>query len=133
MKIYMGYRGLDGPRVRVFETDGASASRALEMRWDLWNHSPDGPEWGYGGSGPAQLALAILADVLANDRAAVKLHQAYKRAVIGCLNRLCWLVYESDVLEWAARELGTELEFDPDSWKKREPSGDQGHSQGGEA
>ncbi len=24
------------------------------------NHSPDGFNWGYGGSGPAQLALAIL-------------------------------------------------------------------------
>ena len=28
----------------------------------LHNHSPDGFEWGYGGSGPAQLALAILLD-----------------------------------------------------------------------
>ena len=25
----------------------------------VWNHSPDGFNWGYGGSGPAQLALAI--------------------------------------------------------------------------
>ena len=26
----------------------------------LRSHSPPGPAWGYGGSGPAQLALAIL-------------------------------------------------------------------------
>ena len=26
----------------------------------VYNHSPDGFAWGYGGSGPAQLALAIL-------------------------------------------------------------------------
>jgi len=26
----------------------------------VWNHSPDGFNWGYGGSGPAQLALAIM-------------------------------------------------------------------------
>lgn len=26
----------------------------------IWNHSPDGFNWGYGGSGPAQLALAIV-------------------------------------------------------------------------
>jgi hypothetical protein len=26
----------------------------------VWNHSPDGFNWGYGGSGPAQLALAIV-------------------------------------------------------------------------
>ncbi len=25
-----------------------------------YNHSPDGFNWGYGGSGPAQLALAIM-------------------------------------------------------------------------
>jgi len=25
----------------------------------VWNHSPDGFNWGYGGSGPAQLSLAI--------------------------------------------------------------------------
>jgi hypothetical protein len=28
----------------------------------LRNHSPDGFNWGYGGSGPAQLALAIMLD-----------------------------------------------------------------------
>jgi len=26
----------------------------------VWNHSPDGFNWGYGGSGPAQLALALV-------------------------------------------------------------------------
>lgn len=26
----------------------------------IYNHSPDGFNWGYGGSGPAQLALAIM-------------------------------------------------------------------------
>ena len=26
----------------------------------VYNHSPDGFNWGYGGSGPAQLALALL-------------------------------------------------------------------------
>lgn len=33
--------------------------RALDPRFDLRFHSPDGFEWGYGGSGPAQLALAL--------------------------------------------------------------------------
>ena len=27
------------------------------------NHSPDGFAWGYGGSGPAQLALAVMLEV----------------------------------------------------------------------
>jgi len=34
---------------------------ALAPRHDLRNHSPTGFSWGYGGSGVAQLALAVLA------------------------------------------------------------------------
>src|SRR5207245_2139417 len=54
----------------------------LDPRLDLWNHSPTGFEWGYGGSGPAQLALALLADHLGDDDQAVNLHQDFKRTVI---------------------------------------------------
>jgi hypothetical protein len=50
----------------------------LDPRLDLWNHSPTGFEWGYCGSGPAQLALAILADFLGDDASAVALHQEFK-------------------------------------------------------
>jgi hypothetical protein len=52
-----------------------SLNRPLPMRLDLWNHSPTGFEFGYGGSGPAQLALAILADCC-GDELAVTYHQA---------------------------------------------------------
>ena len=47
--------------------------RRLNPRLDLWNHSPTGFEWGYCGSGPAQLALAILADHCGNDKQGVQL------------------------------------------------------------
>jgi hypothetical protein len=53
----------------------------IPLRLDLWNHSPTGFEFGYGGSGPAQLALAILADCCGDDLA-VTHHQAFKWAVI---------------------------------------------------
>lgn len=33
------------------------------------NHSPDGFNWGYGGSGPAQLALAICLEIMPRDEA----------------------------------------------------------------
>ncbi|MGA2536683.1 MAG: DUF6166 domain-containing protein [Terracidiphilus sp.] len=55
--------------------------RPLPLRLDLWNHSPTGFEFGYGGSGPAQLALAILADCC-GDELAIVFHQAFKREVI---------------------------------------------------
>jgi hypothetical protein len=51
----------------------------LELRPSLrlWNHSPTGFAWGYAGSGPAQLALAILLQF--TDRfTAVRLHQQFK-------------------------------------------------------
>lgn len=41
------------------------------------NHSPDGFNWGYGGSGPAQLALAILLKVT-DSHTADLLHQRFK-------------------------------------------------------
>ena len=33
----------------------------------VYNHSPDGFNWGYGGSGPAQLALAIMLELELTD------------------------------------------------------------------
>jgi hypothetical protein len=57
----------------------------LDLRLDLENHSPTGFECGYEGSGPAQLALAIVADALEDDDRAVKVHQGYKFAVIARL------------------------------------------------
>ena len=49
----------------------------------VYNHSPDGFNWGYGGSGPAQLALAIL--LLLNPEIAKNYYQQFKRKVIAQL------------------------------------------------
>ena len=83
MKTYQGRREGYATLVRV---DG----RPLNPRLDLWNHSPTGFEWGYGGSGPAQLALALLADHLGDDHEAVVLHQEFKRVVVAFLDRRGW-------------------------------------------
>lgn len=53
----------------------------------LRNHSHDGFEWGYGGSGPAQLALAILLDCLGDEDEALQRYQAFKFAHLGALGR----------------------------------------------
>jgi len=43
----------------------------------VWSHSPDGFNAGYAGSGPAQLALAILMK-FTNNKTAMRLHQEFK-------------------------------------------------------
>ena len=64
-RVYRGFTTPDGER-RVTVTSGGVA-RPLDPRLDLRNHSPTGLNWAYGGSGPAQLALALLADALGPD------------------------------------------------------------------
>jgi hypothetical protein len=55
------YKGKRDPADRLGETTVTVDGKPLPLRLDLRNHSPTGFEWGYTGSGPAQLALAILA------------------------------------------------------------------------
>ena len=66
-KVYRGDRTIDGIQVTV---DGAP----LPERLDLKAISRDGFEWSYEGPPPAQLALALLADHLGDDRRALALH-----------------------------------------------------------
>ena len=51
----------------------------------------------YGGSGPAQLALALLADHLADDEQAVRLHQKFKFAVIVKLPKRDWTLTSEQI------------------------------------
>ncbi len=91
MRTYRGWRDMDYPRVEV---DGYP----LPPRFDLAMHSPDGFEWGYGGSGPAQLALAILADHCGSDEGrALRYYQAFKRAVIANLPEDEWQITSAEV------------------------------------
>ena len=90
MKRYEGIR--QGYAVTV-TVDG----RRLNPRRDLWNHSPSGFEWGYGGSGPAQLALAILADHLGDDQEALNFYQRFKWAVIAELPGRGWTLSSRDI------------------------------------
>jgi hypothetical protein len=103
MKTYEGTRSVDG-RALVRVIQPGHKARKLSPRFDLFNHSPSGFEWGYGGSGPAQLALAILADALGDDERAVRLHQQFKFAVIARLaTDLSWSLSINAVLDFVAR------------------------------
>lgn len=89
MKVYEGGRSLDGAVVTV---DG----KKLPPRFDLKKLSPAGYEWTYEGAGPAQLALALLADHLGDDQKAVALHEPFMRAVIAELDN-AWRLTSADI------------------------------------
>jgi hypothetical protein len=79
----------------------SEGNRPLDPRYDLANHSPDGFQCGYGGSGPAQLALAILADALDDDEKALNLYQKFKAEIISKLDpELGWTLSVEFVESW---------------------------------
>ena len=78
MKAYTGIRTPYGALVTTPE------GHSLPLRLDLRDHSPTGFEWGYEGSGPAQLALALIAHCI-NDDVAEECYQDFKQKVIAAL------------------------------------------------
>ncbi len=100
MKTYRGQLPCGEYSVTVEDDDGTT--RPLPPRLDLRNHSPTGLAWGYCGSGPAQLSLAILADVLSDPADALRLYQDFKRQVIADLDsHQPWDLDEAAVRAWA--------------------------------
>jgi len=107
-KIYSGKRsGVGGQEVKVKYEDGRQRPlRHVEC------HSPDGFEWGYGGSGPADLALSILSDMGLGEKEAFRLHQQFKADVIAGLKRDEFELAEAEVQAWI------------DAYRKSVPIGD---------
>jgi hypothetical protein len=101
MKQYVGRR--EGYAV-IVTVNG----RRLNPRLDLWNHSPSGFEWGYGGSGPAQLALAILADHCGNNERAFNLYQRFKWKVVAEFPHRSWTLTSHDIDQVLQRLRDTE-------------------------
>jgi Family of unknown function (DUF6166) len=83
MKEYRGHTDAQGD-VHVDRVENGSRSE-LPLHLDLRNHSPTGFNYGYAGSGPAQLALALLADYLGDDETAQQHYQDFKFKVIARL------------------------------------------------
>jgi len=97
MKIYVGGRSLAGAEVTV---DG----KKLDPRLDLKRLSPTGFEWTYEGNGPAQLALALLADHLGDDRRALALYEPFMRALVADLDN-SWELTSAEI-DTALKALG---------------------------
>lgn len=64
-------------------------------------HSPTGFEYGYGGSGPADLALSMLTVVLGPERADV-LYMRFRSERIAPESGKSWSMKAETIREWAA-------------------------------
>jgi len=101
MKTYAGLRHADG------SCSVAVNGQPLDLRLDVVNHNPTGFEWGFEGSGPAHLALAILTDYLGAERKEVALffYQKYKDEVVSVLPSSSWELTEEEVRVWLNRNI----------------------------
>lgn len=95
--IYRGVR-IDGIATVTRNGEPFDPKYSLAVR----NHSPTGFEWGYQGSGPAQLALAILLEETDRETAE-RYYQRFKREVIAHLERPeHWTLTSLIVQDWLA-------------------------------
>ena len=68
-------------------------------------HSPSGPEWGYGGSGPADCARSVLRALAGGDVADAH-YQAFKAEVVARLPEEGAVITRTDVAAWLAGRAG---------------------------
>lgn len=81
-------------------SDGTAVVEGLRQAW-VW-HSPKGFEWGYGGSGPADLALNILLAATADRDFAARHHQSFKWRFVASLPPSGGIIRAAAVLDWIA-------------------------------
>ena len=114
-KMYIGARTKLGVVVEVKIYDHKNKARRRNLR-HIPCHSPDGFEMGYEGSGPADLALAILVDYFGErppqdgyknlrfsqwtvKSKAWRLHQPFKRAFVAKFGDK-WTLYGMQIQTW---------------------------------
>jgi hypothetical protein len=90
MKRYVLKRVAGEPRVMVVDTlvhDGQRQGECSYPLRHLSRHSPDGFEWGYSGSGPADLARSIVGDLLRTTQPAAEQYLAVKTHLVAQVPR----------------------------------------------
>ncbi|MDF9748202.1 MULTISPECIES: DUF6166 domain-containing protein [Halobacteriales] len=105
---YVGYRQSGQA---IVEKRPGQERLTPERSLALVNHSPSGFEWGYGGSGPAQLALALLLDYTGAEAFALDHYQAFKTEVVsqlGCAGSDEYWRLTSSEIDAALRETTAE-------------------------
>lgn len=91
-------KGKDIHLTRIGDTACANVKHLIKR------HSPDGFEWGYNGSGPADLALNILT-IFAPEVVVDMLYQSFKFEVISSCKKDGCVIYASDIVAWIEKNL----------------------------
>ena len=99
MVTYKGIRTCQGNRVYK-DNDYFSLDKSLEYE----NHSPTGFNWGYGGSGPAQLALALLLDVTNSVETAFSHYMNFKWGVVAKFSHKGFVITDTEIRKWLSRQ-----------------------------
>jgi hypothetical protein len=107
-RTYVGCAGSFPGRVLVRGADGSERTLAHYVR-----HSPDGFSWGYGGSGPSDLARCILLDALdypsrtvgpdteAVERLVNAHYQDFKFVFVANWPQVTgWEIHQTEVMAW---------------------------------
>lgn len=95
--VYQGRRDTTAPVGE--EVEVTVNGKPLDCRYDLLSASPSGFEFGYGGSGPAQLAIAMLAHAY-SDEFACDHYQQFKREVVSELPEEGWTLTKHHLDAW---------------------------------
>lgn len=109
MKEYRGIKDESGGHKSVFIVeDGDRRKLDPKPSLKLENKSPSGFQWGYGGSGPAQLALALLLDATDDPEKARRHFQKFKWEFVARWEG-SFHIFQEEILHWLAEQEVTPL------------------------
>jgi hypothetical protein len=80
----------------------------LDPRHGLCNHSPDGFSWGYNGSGPAQLAFALVYDATGDLNFTRHVYQQFKSLIVANLDQDKDWYMSAQIVRAIAKDIGRE-------------------------
>jgi len=108
-KVYAGTR-MKAVGSGVLISVGTSMTDIHGLR-HIVRHSPTGMEFGYSGSGPADLALSILTDVFDGRVALADLYyMEFKFEYVASWLSDEWVVTSDDIDEWLKKKTGSGIE-----------------------
>jgi hypothetical protein len=102
------------PRVFVLRPKRDPVELLPDKSQKIRNHSPDGFNWGYGGSGPAQLALALLLDYTGSETLARIFYQGFKWTVLASWQADEWQMTGAQLRQWFRDRINLERGLAPE-------------------